>query len=107
VASPSIDRHYEALKMSTPPPSNINDESSSVINTTTSDGATSDSGNDVTLPPPPVVAPTPTHEDFRREEYRLSTFEEGKWPSSAKMEPRKIAKAGLYYTGQYQEAKCP
>ena len=38
------------------------------------------------------------------ESSRLLTFD--KWPASAKVEPRKIAKAGFYYTGQYAEAKC-
>jgi hypothetical protein len=46
-------------------------------------------------------------ETFNRLKYessRLSTFD--KWPASAKVEPRKIAKAGFFYTGQYAEAKC-
>ena len=48
-----------------------------------------------------------TDETLNRLKYessRLLTFD--KWPASAKVEPRKIAKAGFYYTGQYAEAKC-
>ena len=41
---------------------------------------------------------------LKYESSRLLTFD--KWPASAKVEPRKIAKAGFYYTGQYAEAKC-
>merc|ERR1719411_1117905 len=41
---------------------------------------------------------------LKYESSRLLTFE--KWPASAKVEPRKIAKAGFFYTGQYAEAKC-
>ena len=41
---------------------------------------------------------------LKYESSRLLTFD--KWPASAKVEPRKIAKAGFFYTGQYAEAKC-
>ena len=41
---------------------------------------------------------------LKYESMRLLTFD--KWPASAKVEPRKIAKAGFFYTGQYAEAKC-
>jgi len=57
-----------------------------------------------------LIAPSnPAESDLNREENRLATFEReaSPWPPNAKMEARKIAKAGLYYTGQYQEAKCP
>lgn len=41
---------------------------------------------------------------LRFEMHRLSTFEG--WPANAKVEPRKIARAGFFYTGRYMEAKC-
>jgi len=59
---------------------------------------------------PVRAAPTdPNEAELSREEVRLATFERNgsAWPANAKMEPRKIAKAGLFYTGQYQETKCP
>jgi len=88
---------YEALKMSSP-------------NTTTSsdtvESGGSSSGELAAASGPAVTTGNQLqHHNLRREEFRLSTFE--KWPANAKMEARKIAKAGLYYTGQYQEAKCP
>jgi len=60
--------------------------------------------------PPARAAPLdPNDAELCREEIRLATFERdgSAWPANAKMEPRKIAKAGLFYTGQYQETKCP
>ena len=50
-----------------------------------------------------LIAPSnPTESDLNREENRLATFEReaSPWPPNAKMEARKIAKAGLYYTGK-------
>lgn len=38
------------------------------------------------------------------EENRLNTFTN--WPTSAKVEPIRIAKAGFYYTGQGVEVQC-
>lgn len=35
---------------------------------------------------------------------RLSSFE--KWPESAPVEPKQLAKAGFYYTGNTDEVKC-
>lgn len=57
----------------------------------------------------PIAPSNPAEADLNREENRLATFEQegSTWPPNAKMEPRKIAKAGLFYTGQYQETKCP
>ena len=62
-----------------------------------------DSSNSVE---PPVEPRDPSEAEFSREENRLATFEPqdnnslgGGWPPNAKMEPRKIAKAGLFYTG--------
>jgi len=66
-----------------------------------------------TMIPSSVQTPTLTNsetvkdESLNRLKYeasRLLTFD--KWPASAKVEPRKIAKAGFFYTGQYAEAKC-
>ena len=50
-----------------------------------------------------LIAPSnPAESDLNREENRLATFEReaSPWPPNAKMEARKIAKAGLYYTGK-------
>ena len=43
-------------------------------------------------------------ERMRFESHRLTTFTT--WPASAKVGANKIAKAGFYYTGNYQEVKC-
>merc|ERR1712223_477309 len=54
-----------------------------------------------------TASETVKNENLNRLKYessRLLTFD--KWPASAKVEPRKIAKAGFFYTGQYAEAKC-
>ena len=64
-----------------------------------------DTSNSVAVEPP-VEPRDPSEAEFSREENRLATFEPqdnnsigGGWPPNAKMEPRKIAKAGLFYTG--------
>ena len=62
-----------------------------------------DSSNSVAAP---VEPRDPSEAEFSREENRLATFEPQDnnslgWPPNAKMEPRKIAKAGLFYTGTY------
>ena len=41
---------------------------------------------------------------MRFESRRLSTFE--RWPSDAKVEARKIAKAGFFHTGVQTQVKC-
>ncbi|XP_040567805.1 death-associated inhibitor of apoptosis 2 [Lepeophtheirus salmonis] len=41
---------------------------------------------------------------MRYEEMRLSTFKN--WPSNAKVEARKIAKAGFFHTGNESEVQC-
>ena len=59
-----------------------------------------------------LIAPSnPAESDLNREENRLATFEReaSPWPPNAKMEARKIAKAGLYYTGkkvQFESVFC-
>ena len=51
----------------------------------------------------PIEPSNPAEADLNREENRLATFEQegSTWPPNAKMEPRKIAKAGLFYTGMH------
>jgi len=82
---------------------NVNEQSSAVINRTKYPA----------MIPSPVqnhnltTSATVKDESLNRLKYessRLLTFD--KWPASAKVEPRKIAKAGFFYTGQYAEAKC-
>lgn len=47
---------------------------------------------------------TESQQDMKFEHVRLTTFQT--WPSNAKVEAWKMAKAGLFHTGQNEEVKC-
>lgn len=47
---------------------------------------------------------TESQQDMKFEHARLTTFQS--WPSNAKVEAWKMAKAGLFHTGQNEEVKC-
>lgn len=47
---------------------------------------------------------TESQQDMKFEHARLTTFQT--WPSNAKVEAWKMAKAGLFHTGQNEEVKC-
>jgi len=60
------------------------------------------------LPEAPSPEPGPSSvssgAEMNYEKRRLETFHS--WPTNAAVEPRKIAKAGFYYTGNELEVRC-